>query len=121
MPDVKTKLVFKKDIGLIAWPCTIRVPQDGGGHQEQQLVPRFKVIAQERIETLYGAAARTAGDNPDTSLLGDVIDGFDGFKDETGAPVPDADAIAWAVATPYVRDGLIAGYFDMLGRRAAKN
>lgn len=113
------KLVFKKTLGLIAWPCIINVPlPENGGHQKQEITARFKIISQAEIDGFYAPSSpvRMAG-NADVELLKLALDGFDGFKDETGAAVPDDVAKEWALATPYVIDGLARGYFEMLGRR----
>ncbi len=57
----KIKLVFKKDIGLVAWPCTIRVPLDDGKLEEQGCTARFRVLPQSRLDALYPAGQKSAG------------------------------------------------------------
>jgi hypothetical protein len=116
----KTKLVFKKEIGAGAWPCTISVPQDDGARQEQMITPRFRVIPQSEIDELYTPEAFRRG-NSDAVLMQKVVAGFDGLKDESGEPVPDDVAKATLLGIPYVVDGLTRGYSEMLGRRTAKN
>ena len=113
----KVKLVFKKDIGLVAWQCTISVPKDDGKREEQILTARFRVLPQPRLEELYS----TRAGNPAVPMLDEALDGFDGLKRDDGTPVADAEAKQSLLAIPYVVDGLERGYFEMLGRRTAKN
>jgi hypothetical protein len=114
MTDGKVKFVFKSgEPRLVAWPCTISVPLDGGARQEQSIVARFKVLAPEKIAELAG--------NGDRALLDAVIDGFDELKNEAGKPVPDKEAKAALLALPYAIEGLLVGYGDMIGRRLSKN
>lgn len=122
MSETKTKLVFKKEIGLISWPCTISVPLDDGKREEQILTPRFRVLTQLQMAQIYAPPPPnlTIG-SPDALLLDAAIDGFDGLKDDTGKPVDDAVAKASLLSIPYIVSGLIRGYSDMIGGRTAKN
>ncbi len=116
------KLVFKKDIGLVSWPCTIRVPLEGGKHQDQELTPRFRIITQGRINEFFSPHTGDGAPKGDAALLAEVIDGFDGLKDDQGSPVPDEVAKQSLLSLPYVIVGLVRGYLDMIGGgRTAKN
>jgi hypothetical protein len=125
--EKKPLLIFKETPGIIAWPCTISVPVSGGGRQDQEVTARFNVISRERFDELVGdplsRVTRPEGAAPqgDIPLLNEVLVGFDGMKDETGATVDDARAKASLMALPYAVQGLARGYVEMIGLRPSKN
>jgi hypothetical protein len=122
----------------LVWPCQVRVPLSGGGHQMQELKARFKVIEEGRYRLFYPtaetllqqvgaiAAGRAAPDDEamparlgDEGLLDEVLQGV--------VDVPGGEGMSAAELTvklrsvPYIKDGLIAGYHEMIGRRVPKN
>jgi len=120
--------VFKDTPGVIVWPCKISVPLDGGGFQEQELKARFKVIDNDRFDELAGTPVSRAIGNTegvkkqgDRPLLEEVLVGFADFRNAGGAVVDDAVAIPAMLALPYAVAGLVRGYMEMVGLRAAKN
>ncbi|MGA7673549.1 MAG: hypothetical protein WCA78_00710 [Rhizomicrobium sp.] len=118
--DTTVKLVFKKADAdrVITWPCTITVPLDGGGSQDQLVTAKFNFVSSERLAQLRATAT---GSNSDVDLLTECLVGFDGLKNEAGESVSDDDAKALFFSLPYAVMGLARGYYDMLSGRVAKN
>lgn len=137
-------LVFK-DAGdnQIVWPCTVSVPLSLGGHQDQIVKARFKVLPEERLKFFYPsqqellaliekasaqlAAAGQAeaeadapqGQRGDDGLLDEALLGL---VDVPGAEARSEAEVAAALrAIPYIKDGLVRGYLEMIGRRIPKN
>jgi hypothetical protein len=150
MADKQTRdvlLVFKEPAeNRIVWPCEIEVPLSGGGFQTQVLKARFQVLADERMEFFYptqnamlALIANATADMLKAAQGGGEIApppappgrrGDDGLLDEAllglvdvpGAGERSEAEVAKALReTPYVKDGLVRGYQQMIGRRLAKN
>jgi hypothetical protein len=139
MSENKTILLHYKSATAneIVWPCIIKVPLSGGVFQDQELKARFRVLPEERLEFLYPnpnsilalveaavqAQAAPVAETPlrrgdegllDLALVGLVdVPGADGKS--------EADVAQQLRGVPYIRDGLVRGYSEMIGRRVAKN
>jgi hypothetical protein len=108
----------------LTWPCTIAVPQDGGGVVEQKLDCSFKVPTPERIDRFYaGIAPSISSDAPNAqlALLDEFLTGFPGLKNAAGEDVPFETAKAAFVAMPFVVSGIVNGLIAMAQGREAKN
>jgi hypothetical protein len=138
-------LVFKDEAdNTVVWPCTISVPLSGGGHQDQIVKARFKVLPDDRMKFFYpsqqevlalmqkAAATIAAKDQVDAEAVSEPAGrrGDDGLLDEALLGLVDvqgagsrseADVAKSLRALPYVMDGLVRGYLEMIGRRVAKN
>jgi hypothetical protein len=109
---------------VIAWPCPISVPLEGGKREEQTVTPRFRLMKSDEVEKYFDTLGRVTDPGRrfgNIAFLEDVIEGFDGLKDESGAAVADDAAKEYLLSLPYGVDGLVRGYFDMIGRRLPKN
>jgi hypothetical protein len=116
------KLIFRKAEAdrVIAWPCLLQVPQDGGKFAERQLTVKFRQLPPERVAELVDPL-KAIGRNGDLAIYDAVVTGFDGLTDESGASVADGDAIALFRTLTYALSGVVRGYFDMQNGRVAKN
>lgn len=146
MTQTKIMLAFKRaEENVIEWPCAIQVPLNGGGFEEQQLTARFKVLPDERHDFLYPselsvlAEVRSALEAPppmppasdsETPAEKPKRRGDEGLLDEAllglvGVPgagaLTEVDVAASLRKVPYIRDGLVRGYQEMIGRRVTKN
>lgn len=115
------KLIYKKEIGVVSWPCRISEPVDGGKREEFELTVRFKVLPQERLEQAFPRLAIMQDPKLAREFLAEAVQGFDGLVDENKKPVDGPQIKAGLLAQPYVHDGVLEGYFDMIGRRLTKN
>lgn len=123
MADKAPKFVFKKAEGnVIAWPCTISVPVEGGGRQDQELIAKFKVASQQQIEEFYSIdGLMKHGAKRDEKFLSEyLVGGVDVPKGEAGT-ASDEEVKALVLETSWAIDGVVRGYFDMIGRRLPKN
>lgn len=125
MSKTTTKFVFRKADAerVILWPCKISVPiDDKGTREDQQVTAKFKLASNEKIMESFGpmAVLRDNGSNGE-NFLKDYLVGFDNLKNENNETVSDEDAKALLLSLPYGIDGLVQGYFDMIGRRLTKN
>lgn len=111
------KLVFGQAGAGIVVPvdCEISVPTADGEGQRQILTGRFQVMGQSEINAFYAS-----GGGGDPALLRAALKGFADFTDEEGKPVDDDVAVPAMLELPYVRLGLIQGYFQMLQGRPGK-
>jgi len=114
------KFIFSKDEPkrVIAWPCKITVPVDGGSAEEKNITAKFRIVAPERAAELVRLASIAGGD---ASLLKEALAGFVDLEDDAKNAVPDDIAIPLLLSLPYAVAGLTRGYFDMLQGRVAKN
>jgi len=110
----KKSFVFEADKPgrTILWPCPILVPVDNGV-DERMMTARFSLdhVNEDEHSKLWAEAA-TKPDS-DRYLLEQVLKGFDGQLDETGAAVADDVAIKLALSKRYIKSGLINGYLMM--------
>jgi hypothetical protein len=115
MSGAKIKFVYKKpDVpNIVAWPCVIAVPQDGGTFQEQELTVRYRVLDADA----YQAAAAKG----ERALLDEIVAGFLDFNDENGMAVKDDAARELLFKLPYAVTGLIGGWMKMMAGRIPKN
>lgn len=107
--------VLNKD-RIVSWPVKVQVPMDGGRHETQEFTARFKLVAQERLDTLTSVAPA------DAHLLREVLVGWDGIAREGGQSIGfDEEAREELIGIPYVRLGLIAAYLEALTGAKRKN
>jgi hypothetical protein len=127
MADKKpVKLVFRSDDAnrVISWPCTISVPQDNGERQDQLVTARFKLMASDEVQKYFDALARLSEPKHpwgNVAFLQDALTGFEGLQDESGTEADNEAAKTLLLSLPYAVDGLVRGYFDMIGTRLPKN
>lgn len=96
----------------VAWPVTVRVPQDGGRTLNATFGAEFDVLTTEEAEE----AIRDGKDLLDVQLVG-----WDGrVKDENDQPLPfGADAKKRVLSIPYVRQALFEALGEINSGRAA--
>jgi len=110
------EFVFLTEHKPVKWICTLKVPVDGK-HEARTLTAWFHVLGQDRIDAVVAGPILTANDR----LLDACLDRLE-LKDENGAVIPWTDAVREAaLRIPYLRDGVIAAFFEMLGRRLPGN
>jgi len=115
------KFVYKSTPGIIVWPCKVSEPVNGGAREEATLTVRFNVLPQERIEEAFPRLAIMQDPKLARAFLEEAVVGFDGLTDDKGKSVDGQKVKAQLLAQPYIHDGVLEGYFDMIGRRLTKN
>jgi len=100
--------VLKKD-PVVSWPITIPMPADDGKMNHVPVTVEYKLLPQPRYDELK---------KTDVGLLREVVVGWNddafGHEDETGRAVPlpfSPDALNQLLEIPYVRTGLVQGYW----------
>lgn len=110
-------LVIKKT-KTFTWPVKILEPKDGGGFNEQKVRIKFNMIPQERIDEIIKNESED-----DSDVLDEIVAGWDdeAFKDENGNSLTfNVENKALILSVPYVRTGMIAGFFEAASGKAAK-
>ena len=109
--------VIKKEKSY-TWPITISEPTDGGQFNHQKVSIKFKMLSQDRINDIV------KNDNEeDADILTEVLIGWDEgtFKDESGNDLAfNADNKELILSVPYVRNGLVKGFFDSISGKQFK-
>jgi len=99
-----------------SWPVTVQIPADGGKFTKSTFDATFKVIPQDRIDTIL------RGGNVDSELLREVTIGWKGVQDEDGNELPfSEDARDKLLSIPYARAALVEAYLDSLAGSRRKN
>jgi hypothetical protein len=117
------------DTRVLTWPVDIPVPLDGGQVDLQTLRVRLKVLPEAQVNALLADGVEEAvGRKPrpegarGTPLLREVVQGFVDLRDEdSGALVPDAEAVPLVLGTTYAPAAIQAAYLDMLRGLPRKN
>jgi hypothetical protein len=104
----------------VMFPCQIPVPVDGG-IEFQELNVRFRLdhVGKKEHEALLKEAEKTA--DFDAYIIEKVVDGFANVPTEDESSVDDASMFELMRATPYIQNGVLAGYLMMREGRLPKN
>lgn len=109
--------VIKKEKSYI-WPITISEPVDGGAFNDQKVRVKFKMLSQARIDEIVKNEAEQ-----DADILIDVLIGWDdgAFNDEAGNNLAfNADNKDLILSVPFVRSGLVKGFFESIAGKQFK-
>jgi hypothetical protein len=108
---------LSKDPYRYWWPVTIRKPVDGG-YELHRVQCQFQVVGEDDLEDLGAMYARYA----DPKTLRDIVVGWKGFQNETGAELPfNAKHLDRVLRIFYVRQGIGRGYINSLAGIEEKN
>lgn len=96
------------------WPVTVDVPVDGGKFKKETFTAIFKKMSRSAFNDLV--------DQGDDALVGEIIEGWEGIKDEDGDEVEyNEDNKVALFDDPYVLRAVITAYTDSLTGAQAKN
>jgi len=101
------------------WPVKVRVPVDGGRHEEQVFEATFRLIDDANREALFADRDAVAGSR---AFLEAAIVGWSGVTDEKGTPIPFAPStLAQLVRIPFVLAALSEAYAEGIAGAARRN
>lgn len=96
------------------WPVAVDVPVDGGKFKKETFTAIFKKMSRSAFNDLV--------DQGDDALVGEIIEGWEGIKDEDGEDVEYSEAARRELFDdPYVLRAVITAYTDSLTGAQAKN
>jgi len=103
-----------KKVSSYKWPVTVEIPVDGGKFKKETFTAIFKKMSRSAFNDLV--------DQGDDALVGEIIEGWDGIKDEDGDEVPFNDVnLQQLLDDPYVLRGIVSSYTESLTGGPAKN
>lgn len=103
-----------KKVSSYKWPVTVEVPCDGGKFKKETFTAVFRKMTRSAFNDLV--------DQGDEALVDQIIEGWEGIKDEDGDEVPFTESNKVALFDdPYVLRALISAYTDSLTGNPAKN
>jgi hypothetical protein len=103
-----------------SWPVTFNLPVDGGRHERQTFDGEFKRIPQSRITEIGGQIK--AEEITDADLAAEVLVGWSGVTDNSGAQVPFSQhALEQLLDVPMLAAAITLAYFESLQGAKRKN
>lgn len=103
-----------KKVSSYKWPVTVEVPVDGGKFKKESFTAIFKKMSRSSFNDLI--------DQGDDALVGEIIEGWEGIKDELGNAVEYSESTKVELFDdPYVLRAVISAYTDSLTGAQAKN
>lgn len=103
-----------KKVSSYKWPVTVEVPVDGGKFKKETFTAIFKKMSRSAFNDLIEAG--------DDALIDQIVEGWEGVKDEDGDEVEYNDENKVALFDdPYVLRAVITAYTDSVTGSQAKN
>ena len=103
-----------KKVSTYKWPVEVSVPVDGGKFKKETFTAIFKKMSRSAFNELI--------DEGDDALVDEIIEGWEGVKDEDGEDVPFcAGTKKELFDDPYVLRALIESYTNSITGAAEKN
>ncbi len=103
-----------KKVSTYKWPVEVSVPVDGGKFKKETFTAIFKKMSRSAFNELI--------DEGDDALVDQIIEGWEGIKDEDGEDVPFcAGTKKELFDDPYVLRALIESYTDSITGATEKN
>jgi hypothetical protein len=103
-----------KKVSSYKWPVAVDVPVDGGKFKKETFTAVFKKMSRSAFNDLI--------EQGDDALIGEIVEGWDGIKDEDGDPIEfSEEAKAQLFDDPYVLRAVINAYTESLLGAQAKN
>ena len=103
-----------KKVSSYKWPVAVDVPVDGGKFKKETFTAIFKKMSRSAFNDLV--------EQGDDALIGEIVEGWEGIKDEDGDEVVYSEAPqAELFDDPYDLRGVITAYSDSLSGAQAKN
>ena len=103
-----------KKVSTYKWPVEVSVPVDGGKFKKETFTAIFKKMSRSAFNELI--------DEGDDALVDQIIEGWEGIKDEDGEDVPFcAGTKKELFDDPYVLRALIQSYTDSITGATEKN
>ena len=103
-----------KKVSTYKWPVEVSVPVDGGKFKKETFTAIFKKMSRSAFNELI--------DEGDDALVDQIIEGWEGIKDEDGEEVPFcAGTKKELFDDPYVLRALIESYTDSITGATEKN
>ena len=103
-----------KKVSSYKWPVSVDVPVDGGKFKKETFTAVFKKMSRSAFNDLI--------EQGDDALIGEIVEGWEGIKDE------DGDEVLYSKETrvelfddPYVLRAVISAYTESLLGAQAKN
>ncbi len=100
------------------WPVTVHIPKDGGKFVKATFSAEFRALPQDEIDNVLQDIrdGDRDADFATTSLIG-----WSGVQDMDGSELPYSDeAKAKLTNIPYVRNALVAAFFESISGGAAR-
>lgn len=103
-----------KKVSTYKWPVEVSIPVDGGKFKKETFTAVFKKMSRSAFNDLI--------DMGDDALVDEIIEGWEGIKDEDGEEVPFcAGTKKELFDDPYVLRALIQSYTDSITGATEKN
>ena len=103
-----------KKVSSYKWPGSVEVPVDGGKFKKETFTAIFKKMSRSAFNDLIEAG--------DDALIDQIVEGWEGVKDEDGDEVEYNDENKVALFDdPYVLRAVITAYTDSVTGSQAKN
>lgn len=101
------------------WPVTVELPAETGGIYEKHTFDgMFKRLPQERLDAIFG---KTSDDN-DTTVISEVLVGWEGVVGDDGQPVPFSPSnLRQLLQVQGVRAAIVAAWLQSLVGAKQKN
>jgi len=103
-----------KKVSSYKWPVTVEVPVDGGKFKKETFTAVFKRMSRSAFNDLVEAG--------DDALVDQIIEGWEGVKDEDGDEVEYNDENkVMLFDDPHVLRGVITAFTESITGSQAKN
>lgn len=103
-----------KKVSSYKWPVSVEVPVDGGKFKKETFTAIFKKMSRSAFNDLIEAG--------DDALIDQIVEGWEGVKDEDGDELEYNDENKVALFDdPYVLRAVITAYTDSVTGLQAKN
>lgn len=103
-----------KKVSSYKWPVTVSIPVDGGRFRKETFTAVFRKIGKAKFAEL--------AELDESSIVNELVEGWEGIKDENGEEVPFSDeSAALLLDDPFVCKALIDAYADSVQGAQAKN
>jgi hypothetical protein len=103
-----------KKVSSYKWPVAVDVPVDGGKFKKETFTAVFKKMSRSAFNDLI--------EQGDDALISEIVEGWEGIKDEDGDEIEYSDATRDELFDdPYVLRAVINAYTESLLGAQAKN
>ena len=103
-----------KKVSSYKWPVTVDVPVDGGKFKKETFTAVFKKMSRSAFNDLV--------EQGDDALIGEIIEGWEGIKDEDGDEIEySSESCDQLFDDPYVLRAVVSAYTESLLGAQAKN
>ena len=103
-----------KKVSSYKWPVSVDIPIDGGKFKKETFTAIFKKMSRSSFNDLI--------DQGDDALVNEIIEGWDGIKDELGEEVEYSESTKVELFDdPYVLRAVVTAYTESLMGAQAKN